>query len=263
MGHSLKGHTSCTEVCIKEQDMCAKEPRSDRSPWAMVAVAATCLATQGHAWAGPRVGSVIGSPSTATSTVNARVLSSTPVVAQVATPRQACYDEVQVTQAQPSGAGALLGAIAGAAVGNAIGKGSGRALATGVGLMGGAVLGNHIETDGKPGGQRTVRRCENQTAYENQVVAYNVVYELHGQQYSTQMPQDPGANLPVQITVSPALPASPPVSYQSAPAYQPQAAPVVQYEYQPVRPGMVTIYEDRPHRPHRWHHRHHPRQHWD
>jgi uncharacterized protein YcfJ len=240
--------TSLCEVCLKEQDMRAEQQGSGWSRWTLVAAAATSLVVTSTAWAGPRVGSTIGAPSTASTTVNARVISSTPVVAQVATPRQACYDEVQVTQAQPSGAGAILGAIAGAAVGNAIGRGSGRALATGVGLMGGAVLGNHIETDGKPGGQRTVRRCENQTAYENQVVAYSVVYELNGQQYSTQLPQEPGATIPVQITVSPA------VTYQNAPVYQQQAAPLVQYQYQDVQPGVVTIYEDRPYRPHRRHH---------
>jgi uncharacterized protein YcfJ len=236
------------------------------------------LSTQA-AWAGPRVGSNVGTPSSATTTVNARVVSSTPVVAQVATPRQACYDEVQATQAQSSGAGAILGAIAGAAVGNAIGRGSGRAIATGVGLMGGAVLGNHIETDGKPGGQRTVRRCENQTAYENQVVAYSVEYELNGQRYSTQLPQEPGPTIPIQMTVSPAVsyqnapaypqtapvyqqPQAPVYQPQSAPIYQQQApvyqqAPVVQYEYRYAQPGVVTVYDDRPYRPH---HRGH---HWD
>ncbi|WPB58184.1 glycine zipper 2TM domain-containing protein [Xylophilus sp. GOD-11R] len=46
---------------------------------------------------------------------------------------------------QPSGAGALIGGVLGAVVGNQIGHGGGRALATGVGLMGGAVAGNTLE----------------------------------------------------------------------------------------------------------------------
>lgn len=136
-------------------------------------------------------------------TVQARVLASTPVVAQVAVPRQACFDELQTTQAQPSGAGALLGAVAGAAVGNAIGRGSGNAVATGVGLIGGAILGSHIETRGRPVQTQTVRRCEQQTAYENQVVAYDVTYEINGQRYSTQMDSQPGASIPVQVSVTP------------------------------------------------------------
>jgi len=180
------------------------------------------------ALAGPRVGSTVGVPSTATTTVQARVISSTPVVAQVAVPRESCYDEVRTDAARPSGAGAIIGAIAGAALGNAVGKGSGRAVATGVGLIGGAVLGNHIETDGKSGRTRTERRCEQQTVYENQVVAYSVVYEVGGQRYTTQLPHEPGSTLPVQLTVSPTVVAPPPVAAPVAPVvYVPPPSPVI------------------------------------
>jgi len=51
---------------------------------------------------------------------------------------------VQVSQ-RPSGAGAVLGAVIGGVVGNRFGGGSGRALATGVGVVGGAIAGNAIE----------------------------------------------------------------------------------------------------------------------
>ena len=51
---------------------------------------------------------------------------------------------VQISQ-RPSGAGAILGAVIGGVVGNRFGGGSGRALATGVGVVGGAVAGNAIE----------------------------------------------------------------------------------------------------------------------
>lgn len=46
---------------------------------------------------------------------------------------------------QPSGAGAIIGGVLGAVVGNQIGHGGGRALATGAGLLGGAVAGNALE----------------------------------------------------------------------------------------------------------------------
>lgn len=154
-------------------------------------------------WAGPRVGTVVGVPSEQSTTIDARVLSSTPVVAQVAVPVESCYDELRTQAPRSSGAGALIGAIAGAAVGNALGNGSGRAIATGVGLIGGAALGNHIETDGRTGSTRTVRRCEQQTGYENQVVAYNVTYEVNGRRYTTQMDHEPGRTIPVQLTVNP------------------------------------------------------------
>src|SRR5882762_8909721 len=51
---------------------------------------------------------------------------------------------VQISQ-RPSGAGAALGAVIGGVVGNRFGAGSGRALATGVGVVGGAIAGNAIE----------------------------------------------------------------------------------------------------------------------
>lgn len=51
---------------------------------------------------------------------------------------------VQTAQ-RPSGAGAILGAVIGGLAANSIGAGSGRALATGAGVVGGAVAGNAIE----------------------------------------------------------------------------------------------------------------------
>lgn len=229
---------------------------------APAALAALVTLSSASAWAGPRVGSIVGVPSDTTTTVNARVLSSTPVVAEVAVPTESCYDELRAEAPRSSGAGAILGAIAGAAVGNALGKGSGRALATGVGVIGGAALGNHIELDGRQGGTRTVRRCHQEAAYENQVVAYNVTYEVNGQRYTTQMPDEPGRTIPVQVTVSPAATARrAPVA--AAPVYQDQyyddelieetpPAIVVQSYYQ-RRGDRWGRYEG--HRPHRgWRH---------
>ncbi len=54
--------------------------------------------------------------------------------------------DVVPAAARPSGGGALLGAVIGGVVGNQIGSGTGRAVATGAGVVGGAVVGNSIET---------------------------------------------------------------------------------------------------------------------
>jgi outer membrane lipoprotein SlyB len=51
---------------------------------------------------------------------------------------------VQISQ-RPSGAGAVLGAVIGGVIGNQFGSGGGKALATGAGVIGGAVAGNAIE----------------------------------------------------------------------------------------------------------------------
>lgn len=129
----------------------------------------------------------------------ARVLSATPIVQQVAIPRQVCSNETVYTGQRTTGGGAVLGAIAGGAAGNAVGKGSGRAAATAIGVIGGAVLGNHIEGQGRPQ-YENVQRCGTETYYENRTVGYNVVYEYAGKQYNVQLPQDPGPTIPLQVT---------------------------------------------------------------
>lgn len=49
------------------------------------------------------------------------------------------------TRVGDSGGGAVLGALIGGVVGNTIGHGGGRAVATGLGIFGGAVAGDNIE----------------------------------------------------------------------------------------------------------------------
>jgi len=128
-----------------------------------------------------------------------RVISSTPIVEQIGVPRQVCNMEQVSVQQPKSGAGALMGAVAGGAMGNAVGDGGGRAVATMIGLMGGAILGDRIEGGSAPQAQN-VQRCSTQTFYENRPVAYNVVYEYAGKQYSVQLPQDPGPTIALQVT---------------------------------------------------------------
>jgi uncharacterized protein YcfJ len=167
-----------------------------------------------------------------------RVISSTPIIQQVAVPREVCSDQQVTYQGQKSGAGALIGGIAGGAMGNAIGDGSGRAAATVIGLIGGAMLGNRIEGPGQTQTE-TYRQCGTQTFYENRTVSYDVVYEYAGKQYRTQMPNDPGRF--VRLNVSPAegmLP-PPPVTY---PSYRPQT----QYVEPTTRITIGTTYYPHP-----------------
>jgi len=167
-----------------------------------------------------------------------RVISSTPVLEQVAVPRQVCTVQQVAVQAPKSGAGAVVGAIAGGAVGNAIGHGGGRAVATMVGLMGGAILGDRIEGTSAPQLQN-VQRCTTQTSYENRVAAYNVVYDYAGKRYQVQMPQDPGRTIPLNISpvVGSAAPAPNMYTtvYDTTPRYVPLApvllAPPVRHPY--------------------------------
>lgn len=156
-----------------------------------------------------------------------RVISSTPVVQQVAVPRQVCQDQTVTVPGRKSGAGALIGGIAGGAMGNAVGNGSGRALATVIGLMGGAIVGDRIEGGGQDRTQ-TVQQCNTQNFYENRTVAYNVVYEYAGRQYNTQMPNDPGRYVRLSVT---------PVDYAPPPQYDPQP----RVEYVPAAPAVTRV----------------------
>jgi uncharacterized protein YcfJ len=161
-----------------------------------------------------------------------RVISSTPVIQQVAVPRQVCTNTQVATQGQKSGAGALMGAIAGGTVGNNVGAGSGRTAATMLGVLGGAILGDKVE--GTPAPEvRTVQNCTNQVFYENRTTGYHVVYEFAGKQYSVQMPSDPGPTVRLQITPV----AAPPVtSYPATPLGTPAPPPVPLGSPMPVPP---------------------------
>lgn len=168
-----------------------------------------------------------------------RVISSQPIVQQVAVPRQVCSQQQVEVQQQKSGAGAVMGALAGGAMGNAVGRGPGNAAATMLGIVGGAIVGDRIEGSPTPQVQ-TVQNCTTQNFMENRTVGYNVTYEFGGKQYSVQMPQDPGPT--IQLSVAP-VGAQPQYQYQgaqgnvvsSAPIYYQQAPVIVQAQpmYQP------------------------------
>lgn len=191
-----------------------------------------------------------------------RVISSTPVIQQVAVPRQTCTQQPVVVEQPNSGAGSLMGAIAGGAMGNAIGDGSGRALATMIGLVGGAIVGNRIEGSGAQ--VQHQQQCTTQTFYENRAVAYNVVYDYAGRQYQVQMPQDPGPTIRVQVTpvgtgsMAPMAPVEAPPTYAPAPVMQAPAvhAPIVLAP--PIQTYITTVpapvvypgYYVRPYAPH-------------
>ena len=128
-----------------------------------------------------------------------QVISRTPIYQQVAVPRQTCTQTPVTVQPQTTGAGAVMGAIAGGAVGNSIGRGEGRALATMAGVIGGAILGDKIESPGAAQVQNQTT-CTTQNIYENRLIGYTVVYEFSGKQYTVQLPQDPGPTIQLQVT---------------------------------------------------------------
>jgi uncharacterized protein YcfJ len=173
--------------------------------------------------------------------IQARVISSTAVIQQVAVPRQQCTNTPVTSTAPPSGAGALMGALAGGALGNAVGDGSGRALATMIGVMGGAIVGNNVE--GPKTQTQNVQQCSTVTTYENRTMHYDVVYEYADKRYNIQMANDPGAFVRLQVSPIGILPPASrsPQSYQQ---YQTEPATViVSRPTVYVQPATVQVYQ--------------------
>jgi uncharacterized protein YcfJ len=163
-----------------------------------------------------------------------RVISTNPVIQQVAVPRTFCNQSAPVlVQPQTSGGGGLLGAIAGAAIGSTIGGGSGTAAAMLIGTVGGAIVGNNIEANSTPHAYATQPVCSTETSYENRTVGYNVTYEYAGREYTVQMPHDPGPTIALQV--SPVGAGSLPPVHSGAPVIAPPVtvthAPVVVQPY--------------------------------
>ncbi len=188
--------------------------------------AAACLPLLGHAQAAPGA-----APAQAPGPEMARVLSSTPVVQKVAVPQQVCSNAQVVTSTPNTGGGALLGALAGGALGSVVGQGSGRIAATALGIFGGAVAGDKIESN-TPAAVQNVQQCATQTTYQDTLVGYSVLYEYAGKQYTVQMPNDPGPTLAIQVApVGMAAPAT-------APVY---AQPVAQAVVQQVPQQVIVV----------------------
>jgi uncharacterized protein YcfJ len=127
-----------------------------------------------------------------------QVISRTAVFQLVTVPHQTCTQTPALVRSSNSGGGALMGALAGGAMGNAVGDGSGRALATMIGIVGGAMVGDRIEGHGTTLQNHTT--CTTQNVQENRLVGYHVVYEYAGKHHSVQLPHDPGPTLALNIT---------------------------------------------------------------
>ena len=189
----------------------------------------------------------------ASATEYGTVTSSHPVTAQVAVPQPQCYQEQVAVPQRTSGAGALTGAVIGGVIGNAVGGGGGlgRTVAAGMGAIVGAAVGDNAEAAGTPPAAATVQRCQTTMHYETRTVGYDVQYDYNGQHYAARLPQDPGAQIALDVNVSPAGGAQPPSqpqytqpypqqSQSQAPVYSP--APQVAYAPPVVYAPAPVVY---------------------
>ena len=140
----------------------------------------------------------------------ARVISVTPQVQRVNSPRQECrteYVRESVYEApQRSNGGAIIGGVSGGLLGSIIGRGNGRVAAAAVGAGIGAIVGDRVDNNQRGGGRERIEthpvdHCVTVDNWQNVPAGYLVNYEYNGRQYSTVTDNDPGRFIPVSVQV--------------------------------------------------------------
>lgn len=142
---------------------------------------------------------------------NARVLGVEAQYENITVPRQECRSD-WVSEARPAGGrdygGAVVGGIAGALLGNQVGRGHGREAATAVGAVVGALTGDNLANGGRweqpyEPVTREVTSCRTVNDVQSRLIGYRVDYEYRGQRFSTLMHDNPGAFVPVRVSIEP------------------------------------------------------------
>lgn len=178
---------------------------------------------------------------------NAPVLSVTPQVERVNTPRQECRTEYvrESYSNNSSPAGAIIGGIAGGLLGSTIGKGDGKIAGAAVGAGVGAIVGDRVANNQANGVvDRPIDRCVTVDNWQNVNRGYLVTYRYNGRDFTTVTDEMPGNTIKVRVGVNDAnRPVIQPSNYTSSTYYTP--APQVVYR-EPVRiyspPPPVVIY---------------------
>ena len=137
----------------------------------------------------------------------ARVKSATPEYERVNSPRQECaseYIQGNSHKGERSYGGSILGGITGAIVGNQVGNGRGRDVATMVGAITGTIVGDRMQNSGHDDNEgHEGRRCRSVDRWESRLNGYRVIYNYAGHDYSTVLPNNPGRELRVRVSVEP------------------------------------------------------------
>lgn len=140
----------------------------------------------------------------------AEVIDAQPVYAYERVPvsREVCWDE-EVRHSRSGGgntAGTVLGGLIGGLAGHQVGSGSGNTAATVVGTLAGAAVGNQASRGPSRDYYSVEERCRVERDYreEERLTGYRVTYLYNGETYTTRTRHDPGAQIRVRVSVSPA-----------------------------------------------------------
>ncbi|MEH6566089.1 MAG: glycine zipper 2TM domain-containing protein [Halopseudomonas sp.] len=120
------------------------------------------------------------------------------------TPREVCND-VAVTRQKPvqdqhQVLGSVAGAVIGGVLGNQVGGGSGKKIATVAGAAAGGYAGNKTQERMQANDTYTTteRRCNTEYDKHDEVVGYQVKYQIGEKTGSVRMDHDPGDSIPLQ-----------------------------------------------------------------
>jgi uncharacterized protein YcfJ len=134
----------------------------------------------------------------------AQVLEVKPVHRTVHTPREDCAD-VKVEKQRPVKdenriAGSAIGAVLGGVLGHQVGGGNGRTLATVAGAAAGGYAGNRVQKNlqDKDTVEATEQRCKTVEDARQEVVGYDVRYQLGASVATVRMKERPGERIPVR-----------------------------------------------------------------
>jgi len=129
----------------------------------------------------------------------AQVVSATPVMKTVKTPRQVCRDETVTTQAPVKDkhqvTGSVLGAVVGGVLGSQVGSGSGRTVATVAGAAAGGYAGNRVQENMQEGDTVTTTQQKCETVYDSReepTGQYAVQYRVGEELRETTLDYNPG-----------------------------------------------------------------------
>jgi uncharacterized protein YcfJ len=134
----------------------------------------------------------------------AEVVSVTPMVEEVKTPREECHDEAVTRQApvkdQHRITGTVIGAVAGGVLGNALGGGGSNTGAKVAGAAAGGFAGNKIQQNMQKNDTVTTTetRCNTVVDVSEHTVGYQVSYRIGDKTGQVQLDHDPGTTIPVR-----------------------------------------------------------------
>jgi uncharacterized protein YcfJ len=125
------------------------------------------------------------------------------VRAVVGPPEQRCWVErQQVERPDVNVPGAIAGAVIGGILGHQIGAGSGRDVATGLGVVGGAALGANVGRGGSQVYTQDVHRCGSVPG-SSRPAYWDVTYAFRGAFHRVQMSAPPGPTIWVNAAGEP------------------------------------------------------------